>query len=36
MSDVKMLQIPVSKAEHEKLVKLKKDMSWHDYVCRDI
>ena len=36
MSDVKMIQIPVSKAEFERLKQEKGQMSWHDYLCRDI
>ncbi|GAG83615.1 unnamed protein product [marine sediment metagenome] len=36
MSDVKMIQVAVSKEEFKRLKQEKDKMTWHDYLCRDI
>jgi len=33
---MKEIRVTIEDSEHEALMKLKKDMSWHDYLCREL
>jgi len=33
---MKEIRITLENIEHEKIIKIKKEKSWHDYLCQEL